>query len=160
MPPPIEEVTNVRILEKLLDAAIDILKENVSQGEEKTFLLPLLFYKYLSDLSHTTSPEAKSLNFPPEYRWENISNQLTGDNIGRAITNALDKIAFLNPRLYGILDFMNYGRCNDAPLKKLVLLISQYQLLPTDGLGYNHSKWWRHPNLCSNLVAVLCSTTR
>jgi len=134
MPPPAEEVTNVRILERLLEAATDILKENVSRGGEKTFLLPLLFYKYLSDLSHSTSPEARSLHFPPEYRWENISNQLTDDNIGRTITNAIGNIAFLNPRLYGILDFMNYEKYNDAPLKKLILLISQYQLPPAEDL--------------------------
>src|SRR5260370_40126785 len=88
MAPPTEEVTDVRILERLLDAATGILKENDSQREAKTFLLPLLFYKYLSDLSHTTSPEAMSLNFPPEYRWESISSRLTGDNIERPITNA------------------------------------------------------------------------
>src|SRR5260370_21997431 len=134
MAAPTEEVTDVSILERLLDAVTGILKENDSQREAKTFLLPLLFYKYLSDLSHTTSPEARSLNFPPEYRWESISSRLTGENIGRAITNALRKIAFLNPRLYGILDFMNYENCNETSLKKLILLTSQYQLLPADGL--------------------------
>src|SRR5580700_3577697 len=119
MPPPAEEVTNVRILERLLDEATGILKENISQGEEKTFLLQLLFYKYLSDLSHSASPEARSLHFPPEHRWEKISNQLTGDNIGRIITNAIQRIVFLNQRLHGIFDFMNYENYNDALLKKL-----------------------------------------
>lgn len=104
----------------------------------KDFLLPLIFYKRLSDVfddefvqyvtefgdedvareiietDHTdalTTGRKPIVRFyiPAAYRWEKIRNHPTDGHLGEFITDAVREVARLNPDLQGVLDVKDFN---------------------------------------------------
>lgn len=134
--PPTRQVTNTDTLEKFLDDAINVIKESVKIGEVKEFLLPILFYKYLSDVSTAFLPNSKHYFFPPEYCWEYLSHRHPGETIGQFITSAMRELVSLNPDLQGVLDLTDYEKYSDIDLKNLVDIISRHELSSGNSLEF------------------------
>ena len=122
-------ISDSHMLEQLLDQSVSAIKDVVKVEEINPILLPLLFYKYLSDLFETPSLVSNSLNFPSEYRWEAIWNHQNNETTGQFIHRAMHTLVRLNSRLRGVLDFANYEELSDITLKRLVGVISGYRLI-------------------------------
>jgi type I restriction enzyme M protein len=126
--PPVEKVADTNMLEKFLDEAINAIKDTLEKDKIKNFLLPLLFYKYLSDLSTGSSSTYNGLRLPSECRWENLFHRRPGETIGQFITRSMHTIASLNPDLQGVLDLAGYEKYRDTDLKDLVAIINRHAL--------------------------------
>jgi type I restriction enzyme M protein len=130
----------------------------------KDFILPLIFYKRLSDvfddecqqyighfgdeeLAHQFIKEdhrqalaeghAPIVRFyiPDEYRWIHLRNHPADSHLGEFVTDAMRKVADLNPTLKGVIDVRDYNErqqgqrtLDENRLVALIEVISRHRL--------------------------------
>jgi type I restriction enzyme M protein len=150
-----EEKLTQRGLESSLWKAADILRGAVRPEKYGDYMLPLLFFKRLSDvwieeyeqaLRKYKDPVAAKEKFvhrfivPEGCLWDDVRKQTK--NIGQRLNNVLEKIVKSNPELEGVLNRIDFNKQEEIPQERLVKLVehfSQYRLgndnVPPDVLG-------------------------
>lgn len=136
--PSADERLDVPTLETWLWDAACAIRGATDAPKFKDFILPLVFYKRLSDVfddefavkvSEFGSEEiarevveadhADALKtgrkpvvrfyVPEKYRWQSLRNHGADGHLGEFVTEALRQVAELNPDLRGVLDFKDYN---------------------------------------------------
>ncbi len=162
--PSDKEHLDVPTLETWLWDAACAIRGATDAPKFKDFILPLIFYKRLSDvfddefaeyvteygdeevaheiiqadhedaLKNGRNPIVR-FYVPSEYRWQAIRNHPTDGTLGEFVTEAMRKIASLNPDLQGVLDVKDYNErqsgermLDDDRLSTLVEVISRHRL--------------------------------
>lgn len=150
-----EEKLTQSHLESSLWKAADILRGAVRPEKYGDYMLPLMFFKRLSDvwaeeyeqaLRKYKDPAAAKQKFvhrfiiPDGCLWDDVRKQTK--NLGQRLNNVLEKIVKSNPELEGVLNRTDFNRQEEIPQERLVKLIehfSQYRLgnnnVPPDVLG-------------------------
>jgi type I restriction enzyme M protein len=118
--------------------AADILRGAVRNQKYEDYVVPLLFFKRLSDEYNATFEE-KSREFggavagdsmfhraaiPEGCFWEDIRG--TGVNVGQKLNDALAAIARANPKLDGVLNRTDFNDARELPEERLVRLIEHF----------------------------------
>lgn len=119
--------------------AADILRGAVSAEDYGEFILPLLFYKRLSDVYSFEYAEklkeygdeqvAKDSMFyraiiPEGCLWDDVRK--TAVNVGAKLNNVLSQIAKANPRLDRVINRTDFNNPNAIPEERLVRLIEHF----------------------------------
>ena len=137
--PPDEEQLDISTLETWLWEAACVIRGATDAPKFKDFILPLIFYKRLSDvfddevtnlvkeygddeagtrkLIDTDHQDALKTGRPPivrfyipqEYRWEALRNHPADGHLGEFVTEAMREVARLNPPLQGVLDVEDFN---------------------------------------------------
>jgi type I restriction enzyme M protein len=136
--PSADEHLDISALETWLWDAACVIRGATDAPKFKDFILPLIFYKRLSDVfddefvqkveefgdeiiareiieaDHTdalTTGRKPIVRFyiPASYRWEKIRNHPTDGHLGEFVTDALREVARLNPDLQGVLDVKDFN---------------------------------------------------
>lgn len=136
--PSADEHLDVSALETWLWDAACVIRGATDAPKFKDFILPLVFYKRLSDVfddefaqhvaefgdeavahdvieaDHTdalTTGRKSIVRFyiPSDYRWEKIRNRPADGHLGESVTDALREVARLNPDLQGVLDVKDFN---------------------------------------------------
>ena len=128
----------------------------VDRTDWKAYILPLLFFKRISDVWNEETAEAVALfgdvdpvDFPEVHRfsvpagchWRDVRE--TAANVGAALSRAMREIERANPdtlyRVFGAADWGNRDMLTDAILKDLLEALSEVSLgnksVTTDALG-------------------------
>lgn len=135
---PAQEWLDIGALETWLWSAACVIRGATDAPKFKDFILPLIFFKRLSDvfddeLARLTEQwgseevardivrldnEAKLKDqkhtsvvrfyVPADYRWERLRNHGT-EGLGQFVTTAMNEVARRNPRLQGVLDLKDYN---------------------------------------------------
>jgi type I restriction enzyme M protein len=131
-------------LEQSLWKAADILRGAVKPEKYGNYMLPLLFFKRLSDawmdeyelaLQKYKSPEAAKQKFvhrfiiPDGCFWNDVRKEAR--NVGSRLNSVLEKIAKSNPELDGVINRADFNKQDEIPQDRLIRLIelfSQYNL--------------------------------
>jgi type I restriction enzyme M protein len=133
-----KEHLDIPILEQWLWDAACAIRGAADAPKFKDFILPLVFFKRLSDvfedefagqvaelsgdeLAHevikadregTSKTNRKSIVrffIPHEYRWDAVRHHAADGTLGRFVTDAMREVAKLNPELLGVLDIKDYN---------------------------------------------------
>ena len=134
-----EEHLNISTLETWLWDAACVIRGATDAPKFKDFILPLIFYKRLSDVfddefaGHiekfgdeaiareiTEADHADALKrdrddsivrfyIPQKYSWEALRNHPANGNLGQFVTDAMRDVARRNPRLQGVLDVEDFN---------------------------------------------------
>ena len=134
-----EEHLDISTLETWLWDAACVIRGATDAPKFKDFILPLIFYKRLSDVfddefaGHiekfgdeatareiTEADHADALKrdrddsivrfyIPQEYSWEALRNHPANGNLGQFVTDAMRDVARRNPRLQGVLDVEDFN---------------------------------------------------
>ena len=131
-------------LEDLLWGAAEFLSGQIDASDSKQYIVPLLFYKRLSDVYLEEYVEAMEVNegdadyavmpmfhrfhIPQEARWEKVRH--TSKNIGEAIQNALRLIETHNERLHGVFGDAQWTNKERLPDHLLADLIQHFSKIP------------------------------
>lgn len=136
--PTDKEHLDISVLEGWLWDAACAIRGATDAPKFKDFILPLIFYKRLSDVFDDEFAEyveeygdeavaheiikadhedaLKSgrnpivrFYIPSEYRWEKIRNHPADEKLGEFVTGAMRKVAEQNPDLLGVLDVKDYN---------------------------------------------------
>ena len=135
---PDEEPLNISTLETWLWDAACVIRGATDAPKFKDFILPLIFYKRLSDvfddefakqieefgdediareiidadhqdaLKSGRNPIVR-FYIPQEYRWEALRNHPANSRLGEFVTEAMREVVRLNPRLSGVLDVQDFN---------------------------------------------------
>ena len=135
---PDEEQLNISTLETWLWDAACVIRGATDAPKFKDFILPLIFYKRLSDvfddefakqieefgdedlaremidadhqdaLKSGRNPIVR-FYIPQEYRWEALRNHPADSHLGEFVTEAMRKVVSQNPRLSGVLDVQDFN---------------------------------------------------
>ena len=156
-----EELANT--LESHLFECADIIRNAVDKTDYKDFILPLVFYKSVSDTYQDEYDEAKEeyseemardetfhrFQIPEEYSWEKATEQ--NENIDRFLNEAFQAIEDENPdKLKGAFkaDFVSEDGLSDSKLRRLINHLDTKNLsverLPPDALGEAYMHLVRH----------------
>lgn len=138
LPPPREEHLDIGALEQWLWDAACVIRGATDAPKFKDFILPLVFYKRLSDV-YDDEVEALAAQFgdrataneviaedhadalrsgrppivrfyvPDGYSWQTIRNHGADGKLGEFITEAMREVAKLNPDLQGVLDVKDFN---------------------------------------------------
>jgi type I restriction enzyme M protein len=125
-------------LEQVLWKAADILRGAVRPERYGNYILPLLFFKRLSDvyeeeyqafLKKYKDEEIARSKFhrfviPKGCQWEDIRSQ--SKNIGQKLNDVLAQIAKANPELDGVINRVDFNKQDEIPKERLVRLIEQF----------------------------------
>ncbi len=133
----------------------DIIRDAVDPTDYKEFILPLVYYKAISDeykkqyqrnLEKYEDEEiARRPNLydvpvvPEGYSWEDL--RAVSDNVDQALNEAFDTVADANPELQGVFraDYIDADALDDDRLGKLVEHLNTHDLdrdsVPPDMLG-------------------------
>lgn len=135
---PIDEHLDISTLETWLWDAACVIRGATDAPKFKDFILPLVFYKRLSDVfddvfaKHVTEFESEEVAreiveadhtdalktgrkpiirfyIPSQYRWEAIRNHSADGSLGEFVTEAMRQVARLNPDLLGVLDIKDFN---------------------------------------------------
>ena len=135
---PDQEQLNISTLETWLWDAACVIRGATDAPKFKDFILPLIFYKRLSDVfddeftkqieefgdedvareiidaDHqdalkTGRPPIVRFYIPQEYRWEALRNHPADSHLGEFVTEAMRKVVSQNPRLSGVLDVQDFN---------------------------------------------------
>ena len=136
----------------LWDAACSIRGE-VDSPKYRDYILPLLFYKRLSDVyedeinklanelgekelaNKIAEKDPKLIRFyiPKEYTWNEIRKDPS--NLGQRLTDAVREIAKENEKLKGVIDIVDYNATasgqrilDDDTLARLIEILNRYRL--------------------------------
>ncbi len=109
------EETSPQLLFRKLYAAACVLHGHVEKAAYRTYLIPLLFFKRISDVYDEETAEAiaqygvegakfmgdsaHTFLIPDGYHWSDLRN--TTENVGKAIADTLAKIEQVNPKTLG-----------------------------------------------------------
>ena len=135
---PDQEQLNISTLETWLWDAACVIRGATDAPKFKDFILPLIFYKRLSDvfddefakqieefgdedlareiidadhqdaLKSGRNPIVR-FYIPQEYRWEALRNHPADGHLGEFVTEAMRKVVSQNPRLSGVLDVQDFN---------------------------------------------------
>ncbi len=137
-PPENDEHLDLPTLENWLLDAANTIRGASDAPKFKDFILPLIFYKRLSDVfddefakqieefgdeesaraiieadheDALTSGRNPIVRFyiPQEYHWETLRNYPADGHLGEFVTDAMREIARLNPLLQGVLDVKDFN---------------------------------------------------
>jgi len=132
------EHLDISMLETWLWDAACAIRGSTDAPKFKDFILPLIFFKRLSDVfDDEFAGQAKEFGdeetareviqadhedalktgrrpivrffVPHQYRWEAIRNHPTNGELGQFVTDAMREVARLNPDLQGVLDIKDYN---------------------------------------------------
>ena len=136
---PDQEQLNISTLETWLWDAACVIRGTTDAPKFKDFILPLIFYKRLSDVFDDefakqvegyggNEEEARKLidadhqdalksgrnpivrfYIPQEYCWEALRNHPADSHLGEFVTEAMRKVVSQNPRLSGVLDVQDFN---------------------------------------------------
>ena len=136
---PDQEQLNISTLETWLWDAACVIRGATDAPKFKDFILPLIFYKRLSDVfddefakqiegyggdekirgksltptikthSRADATQLSVFTFPQEYRWEALRNHPADSHLGEFVTEAMRKVVSQNPRLSGVLDVQDFN---------------------------------------------------
>ncbi|MDL0130059.1 class I SAM-dependent DNA methyltransferase [Halobacterium salinarum] len=151
-------------LDRYLFKCADIIRNTVDKTDYKDYILPLVFYKTISDtyqdnyeelLEEYDDPEIASdeafhdFVVPEEYRWEELRKQ--SERVDEFINDAFSALERENePTLDGVFrtDFRRADALGDTKLTDLVEHLSTYNLsthrVPPDLLGEAYMDLVRH----------------
>ena len=136
--PPDEEQLDISTLETWLWDAACVIRGATDAPKFKDFILPLIFYKRLSDVfddefakqieefgdeeaareiidaDHqdalkTGRKPIVRFYIPQKYRWEALRNHPADGHLGEFVTEAMREVARLNPPLQGVLDVEDFN---------------------------------------------------
>ena len=135
---PDQEQLDISTLETWLWDAACVIRGATDAPKFKDFILPLIFYKRLSDvfddefakqieefgdeemareiidadhqdaLKSGRNPIVR-FYIPQEYRWEALRNHPADSHLGEFVTEAMRKVVSQNPRLSGVLDVQDFN---------------------------------------------------
>ena len=135
---PDQEQLNISTLETWLWDAACVIRGATDAPKFKDFILPLIFYKRLSDvfddefakqieefgdedlareiinadhqdaLKSGRNPIVR-FYIPQEYRWEALRDHPANGRLGEFVTEAMRKVVSQNPRLSGVLDVQDFN---------------------------------------------------
>ena len=135
---PDQEQLNISTLQTWLWDAACVIRGATDAPKFKDFILPLIFYKRLSDvfddefakqieefgdeavaremidadhqdaLKTGRNPIVR-FYIPQEYRWEALRNHPADSHLGEVVTEAMRKVVSQNPRLSGVLDVQDFN---------------------------------------------------
>ena len=144
---------DTKALENWLWEAACIIRGPVDAPKYKDYLLPLIFFKRLSDVFEDElerlsqdygskeivetllAEDHKLVRFylPQNARWEVVAGHTT--NVGEHLTNTVRAIARENPKLQGVVDTVDFNATAsgqrilaDDKLKELIDVLSRYRL--------------------------------
>jgi type I restriction enzyme M protein len=162
--PARNEHLDVSALETWLWDAACAIRGATDAPKFKDFILPLVFFKRLSDVfddefaervaefgdeeiahqiiedDHTDALKTGRMPIvrfyiPSAYRWEAIRNHAADSHLGEFVTEAMRKVAELNPDLKGVLDVKDFNErqsgqrtLDDDRLAELIEVISRHRL--------------------------------
>ena len=135
---PDQEQLDISTLETWLWDAACVIRGATDAPKFKDFILPLIFYKRLSDVfddefakqiegfgdekaaremiddDHQDALENKRnpivrFYIPQEYRWEALRDHPANGRLGEFVTEAMREVARLNPQLQGVLDVEDFN---------------------------------------------------
>ena len=150
-------------LESHLFKCADIIRDAVDPTDYKEFILPLVYYKSISDefekqyaenLDEYGEDFARRENLydipvvPEGYLWDDI--RAVSDNIDQELNEAFDALTEANPELTGVFraDYIDADALDDDRLGRLVEHLSKYDLdrdsVPPDMLGEAYMDLVRH----------------
>lgn len=151
-------------LDSYLFKCADIIRDTVDRNDYKDYILPLVFYKSISDTYEdnkqelieeygdeeiAADPSFHDIVVPEEYTWDELRKQ--NERIDQFIDDAFDEIEKANePRLDGVFrtSFRDPDALGDTRLLKLVEHISTHNLsshrIPEDTLGEVYMDLVRH----------------
>ena len=135
---PDDEQLNISTLETWLWDAACVIRGTTDAPKFKDFILPLIFYKRLSDvfddeftkqieefgdedlareiidadhqdaLKSGRNPIVR-FYIPQEYRWEALRDHPANGRLGEFVTEAMRLVVSQNPRLSGVLDVQDFN---------------------------------------------------
>jgi type I restriction enzyme M protein len=134
-------------MEQALWKAADILRGAVRPERYGSYMLPLLFFKRLSDvydeeyqalLERFEDEEIAKRKFhrftiPEGCLWANI--RVVAQNVGQKLNDTLSKIAKINPSLEGVINRADFNKQDELPQDRLIRLIEHFSPLQ---LGNNN----------------------
>ena len=135
---PDEEQLNISTLETWLWEAACVIRGTTDAPKFKDFILPLIFYKRLSDVfddefakqieefgDETVAREIIDADhqdalesgrnpivrfyIPQQYCWDALRNHPANGRLGEFVTEAMRKVVSQNPRLSGVLDVQDFN---------------------------------------------------
>lgn len=132
-----EELSQQEI-EQLLWKAADILRGAVRPEGYGNYILPLLFFKRLSDvyleeyqalLEKFGSEEIAAKKFhrfliPEECLWDDIRR--FSQNVGQKLNDTLAQIAKANPTLDGVINRADFNKQDEIPQDRLIRLVEHF----------------------------------
>ena len=150
-------------LENHLFKCADIIRDAVDPTDYKEYILPLVYYKSISDefekqyeqnLDEYGEDFARRKNLydvpvvPDGHSWEDLRS--VSDNVDQALNEAFDALTEENPELQGLFraDYIDAEALDDDRLGKLVEHLNKYDLdrdsIPPDMLGEAYMDLVRH----------------
>lgn len=150
-------------LENHLFKCADIIRDAVDPTDYKEYILPLVYYKSISDefekqyesnLDEYGEDFARRKNLydipvvPEGYLWDDL--RAVNDNVDEALNNAFDALADENPELKGLFraNYIDADALDDDRLGRLVEHLSKYDFdrdsIPPDMLGEAYMDLVRH----------------
>jgi type I restriction enzyme M protein len=126
-------------LEGWLWGAADILRGAVKPEKYGSYMLPLLFFKRLSDVYLEEFEEAVAkykdekvageklfhrFDVPSDCLWSEIRK--VSVNLGEELNNVLDRIAKLNPILDGVINRADFNKKDEIPEDRLIRLVEHF----------------------------------
>jgi type I restriction enzyme M protein len=157
---------DTRTLEQQLWAAANALRGPVDPADFKTYVFPMLFWKWISetweyehdqavaeygaDLTNEVEADYHQFDLPPDTLWKLVTNKTT--NIGHQIAVAFRKIEQANPTtlggIFGDAAWANKDRLPEASLRGLITAFNQTILNPdnvsNDTLGDAYEYLLKH----------------
>lgn len=141
-------MTTLNELNASLWQTANILRSSVEPSEYKTFVIPLLFFKRLSDtwdaehaaavadfgedLDDAIEAECHTFSLPSGAHWSDI--RAVQENVGAALAAMFTEIEAQNPErlagIFGNVDWSDKERLSDETLNRLVDKLSELDLSP------------------------------
>ena len=134
-----EEKLSLSDLESLLWKAADILRGAVRPEKYGDYMLPLLFYKRLSDvwieeyeqaIKKYKNQEAAKQRFVHRFTipngcfWNDIRKETK--NVGQKLNNTLEKIVKSNSELENVLNRTDFNKQEEIPQDRLIKLVEHF----------------------------------
>jgi type I restriction enzyme M protein len=135
----VEQKLTQQGLEQSLWKAADILRGAVRPERYGNYMLPLLFFKRLSDvwideyelaLKKYKNPDAARQKFvhrfviPDGCLWDDVRKETR--NLGQSLNNVLEKIVKSNPELEGVLNRTDFNKQEEIPQDRLIRLFEHF----------------------------------
>jgi type I restriction enzyme M protein len=128
-------------LESRLKAAANALRGPVDPADFKTYVFPMLFWKWVSDTWDDLDDEVEAdyhrFDMPDGTLWSEVTGKVK--NLGAEIAKAFQRIEKANPRsLAGVFGDASWGNKERLPESALLALIKAFNELPLDPTTVSH----------------------
>lgn len=127
-------------LERFLWRAADILRGAVEAPDYKHYILPLFFFKRLSDVyleehdellkkyrDEEIARELHAIKIPEGCFWDDMRK--VSKNVGAKLNDVLDRVAKVNPELDGVINRTDFNAPDRLPPDRLFRLIEHFSIL-------------------------------